>query len=199
MALDDVSRCLPRCCKLIPLEVCRVMLPKDYTKKFDLKAEELATPNPTYCASADCATFIRIKEIEADVGTCIECEEQTCVQCKRRAHQGLSPIDPHVQLLMDVAKRSKWQQCAHSRNLVEISYGCYRLVCCCGHAFCYLCGAAWKSCGCPQFGEGYLAAQGPAPPMPHRPALPRPALPRHTHAYKWERINGPDCMHCGAH
>ncbi|KAJ8117531.1 hypothetical protein OPT61_g1279 [Boeremia exigua] len=101
----------PRCCKVsVPLDTCRVMLPKQLIKEFDLKVEELATSNPTYCANADCHSFIQPKDIVAEVGSCVFCQEKTCVQCKNQSHDGLCPSDPHVQLLMDIAKRSKWQQ-----------------------------------------------------------------------------------------
>ncbi|KAF3040566.1 hypothetical protein E8E11_000394 [Didymella keratinophila] len=124
----------PRCCKLpIPLDTCRVMLAKDLIKDFDLKVEELATPNPTYCANADCSKFIRSKDIKNDVGHCVFCKSTTCVQCKNQSHTGLCPSDPHVQLLKDVAKRSKWQQCTECNNMVELAQGCFHMTCRCKH------------------------------------------------------------------
>jgi len=116
----------PRCCKSpIPLDTCRVMLPKELIKDFNLKVEELATPNPTYCANADCSKFTRSKDIKNDVGHCVFCKSTTCVQCKNQSHTGLCPSDPHVQLLMDAAKRSKWQQCTKCNNMVELAQGCF--------------------------------------------------------------------------
>lgn len=118
----------PRCCRQpIPLETCRAMLPKELIKDFDLKVEELATPNPTYCANADCSKFIRPKEIVDDIGSCVFCEHKTCIQCKNKSHDGLCPNDPHVQLLMDVAKRSKWQVCNNCNNMVELETGCFHM------------------------------------------------------------------------
>ncbi|KAH7070484.1 hypothetical protein BKA63DRAFT_579066 [Paraphoma chrysanthemicola] len=65
----------PRCCKLpIPLDTCRAMLPKELIKDFDLKVEELATPNPTYCSDADCSKFNQLKDIKADMGSCVFCK-----------------------------------------------------------------------------------------------------------------------------
>lgn len=59
-SISNPTLFLPRCCRLIiPLDLCRVMLPKEIIKDFDLKVEELATPNPTYCANAECSKFIR--------------------------------------------------------------------------------------------------------------------------------------------
>lgn len=118
----------PRCCKVpVPLETCRVILPKELIKDFDLKVEELATPNPTYCANAECSEFIQPKNIRNEIGTCVFCTSTTCTQCKNRSHNGFCPSDPHVQLLMDAAKRSKWQQCAKCNNMVELSQGCFHM------------------------------------------------------------------------
>ena len=119
----------PRCCKVpMPLETCRILLPRQLVKEFDLKVEELANPNPTFCSNANCAKFIRVKEIKNDSGTCVFCKTKTCVVCKGEGHTGLCPKDPHVQLLMDVAKRSKWQQCSKCKNMIELSHGCFHMM-----------------------------------------------------------------------
>jgi E3 ubiquitin-protein ligase RNF144 len=118
----------PRCCKMpIPLDTCRVLLPKKLIKDFDLKVEELATPNPTHCSNAECSAFVRTTNIKADVASCVFCKSKTCVRCKSSDHNGLCPSDPHVQLLMDIAKRGKWQQCTKCKNMVELEQGCFHM------------------------------------------------------------------------
>jgi E3 ubiquitin-protein ligase RNF144 len=127
-ALGNTSLFPPRCSKVpVPLDTCRVILPKELVKNFDLKVEELATPNPTYCSNADCSKFIRPKDIKADVGSCVFCKRGTCLRCKGPQHEGLCPSDPHVQLLMDVARRSRWQQCTQCNNMVELEQGCFHM------------------------------------------------------------------------
>lgn len=127
-ALVDTGLFPPRCCKTaIPVETCRAILPKNLVKDFDLKVEELAHPNPTYCSTLDCTEFIRIKDIKNDIGTCVFCKAKTCVVCKGEEHEGLCPQDPHVVLLMAVAKRSKWQQCSRCKTMVELSQGCFHM------------------------------------------------------------------------
>ena len=127
-AITNTTLFPPRCCKVvIPLDTCRAMLPKELIKDFDLKVEELATPNPTYCANAGCSKFIQPKSIKDDVGICAFCKQTTCTQCKNQEHSGLCPSDPHVQLLMDAAKRSKWQQCTKCKNMVELAQGCFHM------------------------------------------------------------------------
>jgi hypothetical protein len=70
--------------------------------------------------------------------------------------------------------------------------------CCCRYAFCYRCGAKWKSCKCPSWDEqNIIDAPRPAhPPAPNSPApvvnlapvrraeaIQPPAPPPHVHAY----------------
>jgi E3 ubiquitin-protein ligase RNF144 len=156
-AIADTNLFPPRCCKLpIPLDTCRMVLPKELIKEFDFKVEELATPNPTFCANAECSKFIRTGKIVNDVASCVFCKEKTCVLCKSKSHKGLCPSDPHVQLLMNLAKRSKWQQCTNCHTMVELDRGCFHMTCRCKHQFCYLCGVQWKRCLCPQMDEAYL-------------------------------------------
>lgn len=79
-AISNTTLFPPRCCKVpVPLDTCRVMLPRELIKEFDLKVEELATPNPTYCANGDCSRFIQPKDIRRDVRICVFCKETTCV------------------------------------------------------------------------------------------------------------------------
>jgi E3 ubiquitin-protein ligase RNF144 len=124
-AINDPTRFPPQCCG-VPVPLDRSMS-KDLVKKFDLRAEELATPNPTYCSNAQCAEFLRSQEIQGDVGTCPFCGEKTCVRCKSMSHEGFCQSDPEVQRLIDAAKRNRWQQCTKCRNMVELSSGCFHM------------------------------------------------------------------------
>jgi E3 ubiquitin-protein ligase RNF144 len=188
-----------RCCRIpIPLEICRLALPKELIKDFDLKVEELATPNPTYCSSPDCSKFIRVKDIKAEVGNCVYCETKTCVLCKFEGHKGLCPGDPHVQLLMDFARRSKWQQCTKCKNMVELAHSCFHMACRCQHKFCYLCGVIWKTCTCPKWDEAYLTQPLPVAPIAVLAPIPVPAPVPAVHEHNWERTYNTACEHCHA-
>ncbi|KAF2257740.1 hypothetical protein CC78DRAFT_410341, partial [Lojkania enalia] len=135
----------PRCCKVpISLDVCHALLPKVLIKDFDLKVEELATINPKYCSSSSCAKFLRLEDIKSGIGTCHFCMQKTCVTCKEKQHSGLCPDDPHVGALMGLAERLKWQRCTNCKNMVELSMGCFHMICKCKHEFCYVCGVKWK-------------------------------------------------------
>jgi hypothetical protein len=127
-AIVDTSLFPPRCCRAtIPLDMCRALLPKQMIHDFDSKVEELATPNPTNCSDPDCSKFIRLANISNNKAKCA-CGRITCVLCKEMDHSGKDcPEDPHVKLLMDVAKRSKWQKCGKCKTLVELASGCYHM------------------------------------------------------------------------
>lgn len=127
-AIVDTTLFPPRCCKtVIPLDMCRALLSKQLVQDFDRKVEELATPNPTYCSDPDCSVFISLANITHGIAKC-SCGRKTCVVCKAMEHGNkLCPEDPHVQLLMDAAKRSKWQTCGKCKNMVELAAGCYHM------------------------------------------------------------------------
>lgn len=128
IAICETDLFPPQCCKVeISLQACRSMLPEQLVNDFELKAEEVATPNPTFCSNASCAKFIRIKHIEGDIGTCALCGSKTCAICKGGEHEGLCPEDPNVKMLMDTAKSSKYQQCSKCKNMVELAQGCFHM------------------------------------------------------------------------
>jgi hypothetical protein len=127
-AIFDSTLFPPRCCKVpIPIEICHSLLPIELIKDFDVKVEEVATPNPTYCFA--CSKFLRARDIPkgTGVGKCPFCNNKTCTSCKGEEHGGLCPLDPNVKLLMAAAEERKWQQCKKCRNMVELAVGCFHM------------------------------------------------------------------------
>ncbi|KAF1999724.1 hypothetical protein P154DRAFT_409906, partial [Amniculicola lignicola CBS 123094] len=152
----------PRCCrKVIPLSMCKGLLTKTFIEDFELKIEELATPNPTFCYNPKCANpkakFIRPAHINDEIGTCLSCTEKTCTICKLKAHVGdLCPEDEGAKQLKTTAEKLNWMRCEKCRNMVELHTGCYHMTCICKHEFCYLCGKVWQTCNCPLWEEDRL-------------------------------------------
>ncbi|OCL07443.1 hypothetical protein AOQ84DRAFT_408943 [Glonium stellatum] len=149
-SMTDSTLFPPRCCgNPIPVEAAAVFFTPAFVTRFKEKSIELSTPNPCYCSNQNCAKFINPRNIKSDLATCTNCQTKTCTTCKGPAHLGLCPSDPNVKLLMDEAGRRQWQRCYSCRNMVEMTVGCFHVVCRCGAAFCYLCGVQWKRCKCP--------------------------------------------------
>ncbi|KEQ71256.1 hypothetical protein M436DRAFT_65408 [Aureobasidium namibiae CBS 147.97] len=72
--------------------------------------------------------------------------------------------------LESLARTQGWQTCNRCKSVVQLSMGCNHVTCRCGHQFCYVCGAPWKTCGCQQWSERnlqqILAIQNREEPLP---------------------------------
>ncbi|EMD41697.1 hypothetical protein CERSUDRAFT_110272 [Gelatoporia subvermispora B] len=152
MATVDESAYPPRCCqKAIALADVREHLSSRLVDTFETKSVEFGTPNRVYCYRAACSKFLGAKLSEPCSMTCSACFAVTCGGCKLEAHPGQGCSARMDQPVLDLAKEQKWQRCPTCQHVVELTVGCYHMECICKSQFCYLCGAAWKKCPCPQF------------------------------------------------
>ncbi|KAI1100161.1 hypothetical protein F4804DRAFT_344958 [Jackrogersella minutella] len=164
IAIKDEALFPPRCCgQQIPLTTIIQVLDDDELEEFHQKTDEYSTPRRTYCHNRACARFIPATNYENDTATCDLCGSKTCITCKEASHDGDCPNDEELQQVMQVATDQNWQRCQNCSALVELNMGCYHMTCRCGHQFCYLCGAKWKTCKCPQWDETLLLVGPPAP------------------------------------
>ncbi|KAL4908967.1 hypothetical protein BDW74DRAFT_75581 [Aspergillus multicolor] len=161
MATTDESLFPPKCCgEPIPLCFIQVKMSQHELDKFRNAEVEFSTSNRTYCCNSDCARFVPPKNIEADRATCHYCDSDTCVRCKSIYHdEDDCTADTELQATLELAKNMRWPRCYACRALVELTVGCYHINCKCTAQFCYLCGAKWKTCNCPQFEERRLYAR----------------------------------------
>ncbi|KAI0133238.1 hypothetical protein F4776DRAFT_655127 [Hypoxylon sp. NC0597] len=140
-ATNDESLFPPRCCRQpIPLAESRVFLNAKVAEEFRQKALEYSTPRRTYCHNGGCNKFI----------------PQTCMTCKGASHNNDCPNDEQLQQVLQLAQEQHWQRCQNCWALVELNFGCNHMTCRCGHDFCYICGARWKTCICQQWDEARL-------------------------------------------
>ncbi|KAI4842474.1 hypothetical protein E4T44_03791 [Aureobasidium sp. EXF-8845] len=71
----------------------------------------------------------------------------------------------HIVSLLELAATEGWQRCYNTKchRVVALTIGCNHITCVCGAQFCYVCGARWRTCDCPQFNEEYLLTGVPRP------------------------------------
>ncbi|RMZ13379.1 hypothetical protein D0862_02334 [Hortaea werneckii] len=162
LSLTDESLFPPRCDGAeIPLNYVRIFLPPDLAKNFEVKYPELCTANRVYCHDPSCAAWIPKSLINDDrnISTCPTCDKTTCAMCKAPSHSGDCPEDEALQQLINIANAEEWQRCSECKRFVELDTGCNHISCRCGFQFCYVCGARWKTCDCPQAHEARLYAR----------------------------------------
>ena len=156
-ASRDESLFPPKCCQIpVPLAAARTHLAPELAAKFEARAREFRTPSRVYCARRACGAFIG-PATEAAIGlrcTVPGCGAETCGRCKELAHASNKVCfnTAHGDAgVVAFAREHGWQRCPGlgCGYLVERTDGCPHMTCRCGRQFCYLCGAAWKTCGCP--------------------------------------------------
>ncbi|CAK3745156.1 Hypothetical predicted protein [Lecanosticta acicola] len=156
LSMKDESLFPPRCDNQeIPLDFVRFFLPSSVAKEFEAKYEELSTKNRTYCHDRTCQTFISTA-LNEEIATCPRCTKTTCIMCKSPSHSGDCPQDAALQQLVETADAHQWQRCYQCARFVELNTGCNHMTCPCGAQFCYVCGARWHACACPQWDEQRL-------------------------------------------
>lgn len=153
-ATVDESLFPPKCCQLeIPPQHARERLNCELMVLFDRKAVEFGTKNKLYCSEPRCSAFIGPATDEVTWMECPECSSMTCGFCKSSAHPGTacSDTDDLKRTAKEMREKQGWQRCYSCHHMVELTVGCYHIICTCHAQFCYLCGAKWKQCDCPQF------------------------------------------------
>ncbi|KAI0374371.1 hypothetical protein BV20DRAFT_935671, partial [Pilatotrama ljubarskyi] len=160
-ASTDESLFPPKCCQgAVPLSEVEAHFGRAFVERYNKKAREFSTADRVYCHNPSCAAFLgpavpadapETAQTEAETLRCPDCSAGTCARCKEATHPGV-PCHFHAEdAVLDLGKAHGWQRCPACRHLVELSIGCYHIVCRCGKQWCYVCAAPWKECDCPLF------------------------------------------------
>ena len=129
-----------------------------YNKRMKVK-EALENPDKfTFCTGIGCEYIFSIKVTNSDHNTkleCPECSQSTCGSCRRKFHANLMCSENATYTEEDHAVckylgEQDWKKCWKCRFWIEKNQGCNHMTCKCGNQFCYICGAAWKTCSCQQ-------------------------------------------------
>jgi len=156
--MDDETLYPPRCCGALPWQEIKGLLPRDLATSFEQKAAEFNTPagECLYCAQPTCSNFLGSTTIFSRPMTCSLCHSQTCTTCRAASHPGPCAVEPSEaeQQTLQLANEQGWQSCQLCKQIVDlIPGGCNHMTCRCGHQFCYVCGARWKTCHCPSVND----------------------------------------------
>ncbi|CAG8979250.1 hypothetical protein HYALB_00012891 [Hymenoscyphus albidus] len=190
-SLQDESIFPPACCdqEIIPEEV-NSFLRRGTRRRFYEKKIEFLTPHNrrVCCSNVDCATFIPMDthDLINNDATCQKCHTITCIMCKEATHWDVECTEDHaLNRVLEIGREEGWKRCENCRTMIDLAQGCFHMICVCGHEFCYLCGARWKTCPCDQFDEAHLL-DGPPPDN---------EIQIHPHAFcnparRWGRVEG---------
>ncbi|KAI3973163.1 hypothetical protein MKX01_020898, partial [Papaver californicum] len=138
------------CQGVLEPEFCQSILPPEVFDRWGKALCEalILGAQKFYCPFKDCSALL----LDEGVGgisqsECPHCRRLFCAQCKFQKlnvdERGREDI-----MLMEAAKKNKWQRCPKCKFYVERSSGCLYIKCRCGHAFCYNCGAPLKDHYC---------------------------------------------------
>ncbi|KAK4508696.1 hypothetical protein PRZ48_002435 [Zasmidium cellare] len=157
-AMKDERLYPPRCCtRAIPFPIARRYLTREIEAAFADKKEELDDADRHYCCVPTCSAYIpRDHRFVFDTARCPFCQEYTCTKCNSAAHTGHCPVDKGLEEVIEAGREEGWQRCQRCKRMIELTIGCNHITCVCRAEFCYVCGAKWKSCRCPQFDEARL-------------------------------------------
>ncbi|KAJ0975834.1 hypothetical protein J5N97_017799 [Dioscorea zingiberensis] len=110
--------------------------------------------SPSMASSSSQSTINCIECPQCHRLACINCgaswhSSRTCEEYHNLAaeHREIDDLD-----LGQLAQSNNWRHCQQCRQLIELTEGCHRMICRCGHEFCFTCGAEYsggvQSCQC---------------------------------------------------
>ncbi|CAA7046389.1 unnamed protein product [Microthlaspi erraticum] len=122
-----------------------------------IKEDSIAVTERIYCPNPRCSALMSETEMLKSTKKsgvrrcCVQCIEPFCIHCKVPWHDNMS-CDDYKRLHSDepttddaklkaLANQKRWRQCGKCQHMIELSKGCVRVRCRCGHGFCYQCGA----------------------------------------------------------
>ncbi|MCL7037257.1 hypothetical protein MKW94_015340 [Papaver nudicaule] len=149
------------CHGVLEPEFCQSILPPEVFDRWGKALCEalILGVQKFYCPFKDCSAPL-LDEGGGGISQseCPHCRRLFCAQCKVPWHPGIVcaefqklNVDERGRediMLMEAAKKNKWQRCPKCKFYVERTEGCLFIKCRCGHAFCYNCGAPLKDHYC---------------------------------------------------
>ncbi|OVA13013.1 zinc finger protein [Macleaya cordata] len=164
------------CQGVLEPEFCQSILPPEVFDRWGKALCEslILGAQKFYCPFKDCSALLLddnggmvVRESE-----CPYCRRLFCAQCKVSWHAGIVceefqklNVDERERediMLMEIAKKQKWQRCPKCKFYVERSVGCLFIRCRCGFSFCYNCGAPLKDHYCSNYVKDVMVVDMPS-------------------------------------
>ena len=158
----DESLFPPKCCKQnFPTQDILTCLKQDQEllSLFQTKSIEFGTPSNRriYCPTPKCSTFLSVMGESSGGVPCPHCHIIVCTSCKNTAHPGEDcTVAASTLKLKELARSKGWKTCPGCSGVVELSLGCFHVICRCKAGFYYRCTVRWKCCSCPLWEERFL-------------------------------------------
>ena len=129
-ALEEKPKKRPHCCRRdLPVNLVAHQSGHAFLEKYRMFELEIATPNPLYCSSRKCNTFVPPSNIHGDIGVC-GCGGRTCRHCCRQEHPGkLCAQDQDTQKVEALGKSKGWKHCPRCKHMIERTAGCLHMTC----------------------------------------------------------------------
>ncbi|KAI3908700.1 hypothetical protein MKW92_020972 [Papaver armeniacum] len=131
------------CQGVLEPEQCRSILPPEVFDRWGrAQCEALILGEQIfYCPFKDCSAPLLVEEGQGEIvqSECPHCNRSFCAQCKVPWHDGIIcaefqrlDVDERGRediMLMEVAKKNKWQRCPKCKFYVEKKSGCSAIIC----------------------------------------------------------------------
>ncbi|KAL6992015.1 hypothetical protein U1Q18_010128 [Sarracenia purpurea var. burkii] len=143
-----------RCKYCISTTECRSFLPVSSYEMLEkaLAEANVLNPDKIYCPFLNCSVLLDPYECSARASwsiqsenSCVECpvcRRFICVECEVPWHTSMTCEE--YQNFQRLAQNKRWRSCQQCRRMIELTQGCYHMICWCGHEFCYSCGAEYR-------------------------------------------------------
>lgn len=140
VAMTDFERMPVQCCgRVIHYEVVHDVLPTADIEAYKLRFIEMNTPNPLYCPTPTCSTFIPPRLIAAGATqvSCFSCLATICIKCKQPADN--NHVCNKNKQRDSIIDTFNYKACPKCGTGVMKMFGCAHVRCKCGAHWCWDC------------------------------------------------------------
>lgn len=131
------------CKSKLTLTSCSNLLTPKLREMWQQRINEEAVPvaDRVYCLNPRCSALMSGTELSKSsesMRSCIKCDKPFCINCKVAWHSNLScedykrlgpnPTENDIKLKA-LANQKMWRQCGRCQYMIELSYGCSKIVC----------------------------------------------------------------------